>query len=140
MNSEYGWTVFVPGTPVAQPRHRVSARGGFARTYLPKKHPVHQYKARIAEHTEDWPVFVGPLNVFIELAFPMPQSWSYKKQAAMREAWHTQKPDVDNVAKAILDALKDRWKDDTQVVRLTVDKRWTDCEQGHTWLEILELT
>jgi Holliday junction resolvase RusA-like endonuclease len=70
----------------------------------------------------------------------MPQSWSYKKQAAMREAWHTQKPDVDNVAKAILDALKNRWRDDTQVARLTVDKRWTDCEQGHTWIEILELT
>ena len=130
----------IPGTPVAQPRHRVSSRGGFARVYLPKRHPVHQYKRRIAEATKHWPVFVGPVNVYIELAFPMPQSWSYKKQEAMREAWHTQKPDIDNVTKAILDALKDRWRDDTQVVRLTVDKRWTDCEQGHTWLEILELT
>ena len=110
------------------------------RVYIPKSHPVHEYKRRIAEYTDDWPVFVGPLNVVIELAFPMPQSWSYKKQAAMREAWHTQKPDIDNVVKAILDALKDRWRDDTQVARLTVDKRWTDCEQGHTWIEILELT
>ena len=101
---------------------------------------MHQYKARIAGYTEDWPVFAGPLNVVIVLAFPMPRSWSHKKQASMRDAWHTQKPDVDNVAKSILDALKDRWKDDTQVARLTVDKRWTDCEQGHTWLEIWELT
>ena len=52
----------IPGTPVEQPRNRVSARGGFARTYLPKKHPVHDYKRRIAEYTEDWPVFVGPLS------------------------------------------------------------------------------
>ncbi len=42
----------------AQPRHRVSARGGFARTYLPKKHPVHEYKRRIAEYTEDWQVYL----------------------------------------------------------------------------------
>ena len=139
MSSEKRW-IEIPGTPVAQPRHRVSTRGEQVRTYIPKKHPVHQYKALIAEYTKHWPVFVGPLNVVIELEFAMPQSWSYKKQAAMREAWHTQKPDIDNVTKAILDALKDRWKDDTQVVRLTVDKRWTDCEQGHTWLEILELT
>lgn len=139
MSSEKRW-IEIPGTPVAQPRHRVSARGGFARTYLPKKHPVHDYKRRIAEATKHWPVFVGPLNVVIALEFAMPQSWSRKKQEAMREAWHTQKPDIDNVVKAILDALKDRWKDDTQVVRLTVDKRWTDCEQGHTWLEILQLT
>ena len=139
MSSEKRW-IEIPGTPVAQPRHRASARGGFARTYLPKKHPVHEYKRRIAEYTKHWPVFVGPLNVVIALEFAMPQSWSRKKQEAMREAWHTQKPDIDNVVKAILDALKDRWKDDTQVVRLTVDKRWTDCEQGHTWLEILELT
>ena len=139
MSFEKHW-IEIPGTPVPQPRHSVSARGEFVRVYIPKSHPVHEYKRRIAEYTDDWPVFVGPLNVVIELAFPMPQSWSYKKQAAMREAWHTQKPDVDNVAKAILDALKDRWRDDTQVARLTVDKRWTDCKQGHTWLEILELT
>ena len=138
MSEVYG--VEIPGTPVAQPRHRVSARGGFARTYLPKKHPVHEYKRRIAEYTADWPVFVGPVNVFIEVAFPMPQSWSYKKQETMREAYHAQKPDADNIAKAILDALKARWKDDAQVARLSIDKRWTDCEQGHTWLEILELT
>ena len=138
MSEVYG--VEIPGTPVAQPRHRVSARGGFARTYLPKKHPVHEYKKRIAEYTADWPVFSGPVNVFIEVAFPMPQSWSYKKQEAMREAYHAQKPDADNVAKAILDALKAHWRDDAQVARLSIDKRWTDCEQGHTWLEILELT
>ena len=70
----------------------------------------------------------------------MPQSWSRKRQQTMREQWHTQKPDADNIAKAILDALKDHWKDDAQVARLSIDKRWTDCEQGHTWLEILELT
>ena len=138
MSEKYG--IEIPGNPVAQPRHRVSARGGFARTYLPKKHPVHEYKRRVAEYTQDWPVFAGPVNVFIEVAFPMPQSWSRKKLVAMREAFHAQKPDADNIAKAILDALKARWKDDAQVARLSIDKRWTDCEQGHTWLEILELT
>ena len=137
--SDYHW-IEIPGNPVAQPRHRVSSRGGFARAYIPKRHPVHEYKRRIAEATKHWPVFVGPLNVVIELEFAMPQSWSRKRQEAMRQTWHTQKPDIDNVVKAILDALKDRWQDDVQVARLTVDKRWTDCAQGITRLEILELS
>jgi len=41
-------TFVVPGEPVPQPRARVSTRGGFARAYVPRQHPVHAYREGIA--------------------------------------------------------------------------------------------
>lgn len=40
--------------------------------------------------------------------------------------FHTSKPDCDNLAKAVLDALSDlgAWEDDRQVIRLTVCKEY----------------
>jgi Holliday junction resolvase RusA-like endonuclease len=55
----------------------------------------------------------------------------YRSGGRLREEspkWHTAKPDVDNLAKAVLDALVDAqlFHDDAQVVRLMVTKRYTD--------------
>ena len=138
--SENNW-IEIPGTPVAQPRHRVSSRGGFARVYLPAKHPVHQYKRRITEATKHWPVFAGPVAVHIVAVFPLPKSWSKTKKAeALAGEWHEQKPDPDNVGKAILDALKDHWRDDSQVADMRLKKLWTNQTEGFTILEVWELT
>ena len=38
----------VPGQPVPQPRARVSTVGGFARAYVPKRHPIHAYREAVA--------------------------------------------------------------------------------------------
>jgi len=54
----------------------------------------------------------------------MPQSWTKSKRAQLEDMPHAQKPDADNVAKAVLDALCDHWKDDCQVFRLEVVKFW----------------
>jgi Holliday junction resolvase RusA-like endonuclease len=55
--------------------------------------------------------------------FPMPESWSKKKKEEMRGKPHRQKPDRDNVDKAILDSLFD---DDSGIASGTLDKRWDD--------------
>ncbi len=39
---------FVPGTPVPQPRARVTTRGKVARAYVPSGHPVHAWRQAIA--------------------------------------------------------------------------------------------
>ena len=134
--------IFVPGNPVAQPRHRVSARGGFARTYLPKGHPVHAYKKAVhdAAVAAGLPVFSGPVDVEIAAVFGLPKSWSKTKRDAMASTLHTQKPDADNIAKAVLDALSAFWTDDAQVSVLRVRKTWSMGWHPGTHIRIREAT
>lgn len=45
----------------------------------------------------------------------------------------TRKPDLDNLAKAVLDAITDTnlvWRDDSQVTQLALSKAWTSGESG----------
>jgi Holliday junction resolvase RusA-like endonuclease len=57
----------------------------------------------------------------------MPKSWSKKKKLEMRGKPHMQKPDLDNIAKAFIDALaKDVDWDDCEVYSLRAKKIWGD--------------
>jgi Holliday junction resolvase RusA-like endonuclease len=65
------------------------------------------------------PPRLGALSVRIEAGMPIPESWSKKKrQAALAgDLCHTGKPDFDNIAKIVGDALnKIVWKDDSQII------------------------
>lgn len=69
-----------------------------------------------------------PLEVVITAFFQIPKSASKKKAADMLAGriLPTKKPDADNIAKVICDALNGvAYHDDTQVVRLTVKKVYT---------------
>jgi Holliday junction resolvase RusA-like endonuclease len=118
-------TFTVPGNPVPQPRVRVSTRGGFARAYVPSKHPVHDYRtqlalaARLAGLTPTG----EPLDVVIDAVFERPKS-HLLKSGVKASAPKLPRPDVDNVAKAVLDSLQDVMGDDTMVARLVVEKSW----------------
>lgn len=90
------------------------------------------WKASIANHfAAAAPAGFEPMEGRVELALgfilPFPKSWpKYRKQSAltMRE-WHTQKPDADNLAKGVMDALNGvAWVDDGQVCGLGVTKVW----------------
>lgn len=54
---------------------------------------------------------------------PMPKSWPKRKRDAMRGQQHQQKPDKDNLEKAVLDAL---FGDDSCVWDGRVSKFWGD--------------
>ena len=118
-------TFSVPGDPVPQPRPRVSTAGGFARAYVPAKHPVHAYRqavaaaARAAGLTETG----EPLNVVIDAVFGRPKS-HMTKRGVKPTAPTLPRPDVDNIGKAVLDALQDVIGDDTNVSRLVVEKSY----------------
>lgn len=118
-------TFSVPGDPVPQPRPRVSTAGGFGRAYVPKQHPVHAYRqavaaaARAAGLTQTG----EPLNVVIDCVFERPKS-HLTKAGVKATAPRLPRPDVDNLGKAVLDALQDVMGDDTHVSRLVVEKSY----------------
>jgi Holliday junction resolvase RusA-like endonuclease len=119
-------TFTVAGDPVPQPRVRVSTRGGFARAYVPSKHPVHAYRAGVLRAAIDaglLPVS-EPIEVIIDAVFARPKS-HMNKRGVKPSAPALPRADVDNVAKSCLDSLKDLF-DDTHVRRLIVEKSWGD--------------
>jgi len=118
-------TFSVPGEPVPQPRPRVSTRGGFARAYVPAKHAVHAYRQALAAAAQDAGLSETgePLNVVINAVFERPKS-HMRKSGVRADAPRLPRPDVDNIAKAVLDALQDVMGDDTLVARLVVEKSY----------------
>ena len=130
----------VPGDPVAQPRHKIATRGGFAKAYIPKDHPIHGYKqavqlaARVAMGGRA-PVD-GPVLVTILFRFGRPKSHS---KAARIDDNHKQKPDLDNLTKAVLDALNGIcWADDSQVCQIRASKAWRTESQTIVIIDLPE--
>ena len=119
-------TFTVLGDPVPQPRARITTRGKFAHAYTPKKHAVHAYRAGVLRAAIDaglLPVS-EPIEVIIDAVFARPKS-HMTKRGVKASAPALPRADVDNVAKACLDSLKDLF-DDTNVRRLIVEKSWGD--------------
>ena len=119
-------TFSVPGDPVPQPRVRVSTRGGFARAYVPSKHPVHAYRAGVLRAAIEAGLLPlsEPIEVIVDAVFKRPKS-HLTKRGVKASAPALPRADVDNVAKSVLDSLKDLF-DDTNVRRLIVEKSWGD--------------
>lgn len=109
--------------------------------YTPKK--TREFETAIAERAGNLMVahkrkmLHGPLSVEIHAEFRKPKSWpKHKKQAAV---FHTQKPDADNLAKSICDALEGiAYADDSCVCFLRVEKRWAN-EHGSIHVRITPL-
>jgi Holliday junction resolvase RusA-like endonuclease len=84
--------------------------------------------ARIAEIARgDWPVMDTPMSLRVVAHHTIPVSWSKRKQmAALQGDLIPGKPDLDNVAKAVLDALNGViYADDKQVIKLVAEKRYS---------------
>lgn len=119
----------VPGQPQAKGRPRLSTRGGFARAYTPAKTVAYEGLIALSgqEAMAGRAPMDGPVSVAITATFQIPKSWSKRQRAAAETGHlaHTGKPDLDNIAKAVGDGLNGIvWADDSQVARLTMDKRY----------------
>jgi Holliday junction resolvase RusA-like endonuclease len=138
-------TLHVPAIPVAQPRQRHAKIAGFSRNYTPAKHPVNAYKATVRmawQQTErgGWQPG-GALEVWLVFVLPRPKTMCWKKRPTPR-AVHVKTPDVDNLTKSTLDALKGlAWNDDSQICMLKVGKFIAaGNEEPHVEILIREVT
>ena len=96
-------------------------RFGQGRTYESDKAKAYKDDLASAYRAQDGTRFEKgtPVAVFIHAFRPLPKD---RPKRVVSEPW-TVKPDADNVAKAVLDALNGvAWADDSQVVRVTVWK------------------
>ena len=79
-----------------------------------------------------------PLSVTILVFFAAPKNTSKKKKEVMLngEAFPVRKPDADNIAKIILDALNGTaYHDDAQIVQLSVRKQYAEKNSVEVILE-----
>lgn len=126
----------VPGKPVGKGRPRAAKRGAHITLYTPKTTATYESTVALAaSHAmAGRPPITGPAEVLMTLVLPVPKSWSKRKQAdaLAGQLMPTTKPDMDNVVKAVFDAVNGIvWTDDVQVVGLRVRKTYgaTPCVQ-----------
>ena len=131
LNLIVGFTV--DGVPVGKGRPKFARRGNFVTAYTPAKTKTYEEQvalvSRIAMKTENKTICSSAIRVNMEIFVPIPKSWSKIKRtrALNGEEYPTTKPDADNVAKGVLDALNGIvFEDDKQVVGLFIVKRYSD--------------
>lgn len=82
-----------------------------------------QYKLQ----NKGWKTLYGPVGIEIEIEVNVPSSARKKEKEDMKAGliYPTKKPDIDNVAKLVMDGLQGvAFNDDYQVVDLKVSKRY----------------
>lgn len=105
-------------TPVPKPR--MTQRDKWA-----KRPAVVRYYAFCDGLRELWGDEKVGEHVTITFALPMPKSWPKTRRASMTGHGHKQRPDIDNLLKAFLDAL---CEDDSHVWDVHATKIWADSE------------
>lgn len=119
--------------PIGKERPRASYRNGFATIYTPKKTKVYEklvadtFKKEFPNHE--------PINsecsVIITSYLKIPKSYSKKKKEEIlrKDSRPLSKPDIDNMAKSILDGLNGvAYSDDTLITDLWVGKKYAGTE------------
>ena len=124
----------VRGIPKAQPRVKAVSRGKFARVYTPwnadswKSLIMWSAREEISRHGPSWRPLSGPLAFMATFTLPRPKA-HYKANGTLKEKvpdYVETKPDIDNLVKALMDALVDVqvMDDDRTVAVLSVSKRY----------------
>ena len=110
--------IYLAITPVAKPRMT-------QRDKWMERPCVLRYRSYCDSLRANWPDMPFPESGYhVIFHLPMPQSWSKKKKEQMNGAPHQQRPDKDNLDKALLDAL---CKDDSYIYDGRVSKYWSDA-------------
>lgn len=119
---------FVSCKPIGQARPRVVSKGGRTWAFSPKNdfrkditNIAKRYVSNFAINGLKMPLEIG---LSLNAIFYMPRP----KSTSKTQKWHTKKPDLDNLAKAVLDGLTDAgiWLDDSQISQMSILKKYSD--------------
>lgn len=115
--------LIVPGKPVGKERPRFAKGRAYTASMTATYEELTRKLYKVNRKME------GTLKAEIVAYYPIPKSTSNKKRVAMlnNEIRPIVKPDLDNVAKIILDSLnKVAYADDSQIVTLSVGKFYSE--------------
>lgn len=123
----------VLGLPVGQGSKRV-VRGRVIDANATRLRPWRQAVSAAAwdaRHDAGTDTFTGPVEVRALFTFPRPKH-HYRAQGRLRDTapgWVAVRPDIDKLARALLDGLTGVLvRDDAQVARLVVEQRYAGAE------------
>jgi Holliday junction resolvase RusA-like endonuclease len=140
--------LWVPGSPYPAQRPRAMSRGKFTTMYMPQKHKDHERHIQTVWH-EQYPNGVhkpfedSPLCVWVTFYFQRPKSHFKGASDRLKDGYegsyvHTQKPDIDNLAKLATDALNGlAYHDDAQIYRMVLEKYWARYRDGDIGTKIV---
>ena len=121
-------------TILGEPKPKQSAKfakmGKFVKSYQPKKVVQNERNIRtqiISQLPKDFVPFKGALAMTVHYVFPPLKSMSKKvlKQVDEGTLYKTTRPDLDNLAKSLLDAMNGVvFIDDAQVVYMSLTKKY----------------
>lgn len=122
----------VPGKPQGKARARTvyNPKQKRSYSYTPDNTVLYEnlVKTRYLEVTDKKYENKEPLHIAITAFYEPPKSVSKKRMELMLAGYEKpcKKPDIDNIAKVILDALNDvAYHDDTQVISLCMQKKYS---------------
>ncbi len=125
--------ITIPGEPKGKGRPRFKKCGNFTKPYTPKETANYENYVKVcfwSKHPQgNAPLLAGEIEAEIKAYFSIPKNTSKKKRQLMLDGDinPTKKPDMDNIAKIILDSLNNiAYHDDSQIVRLVVEKKYSN--------------
>ena len=128
----------VPGKIIGKGRPRLNSYTG--QVYTPTR--TKDYENLIIQYFmlkyPRFKPFEGRVSVEITANFEVPKSTKKSDKALMLENKINplKKPDIDNIVKIILDAMNEcAFKDDTQITKLTVEKKYANEESIYVKIE-----
>ena len=129
----------IKGVPTAKGRPRLSKWGAYTPEATKMAERNLQAQAIMFKRPEK--PCVTPVSVEIEFYMPLPMSDSKRGRERKLSGleFPAKKPDIDNLAKLVLDALNGvYWHDDNQIVELNLRKKYSD--EPRTVVRIKEIT
>ena len=124
-------SLVILGKPVSQKRHRYSFRNGKVRNYDPSFTDKKKFKSKVLEFN---PNKIPKGNIILCITFYMPRPKNHYRTGKYSHLLkkdspklHIVKPDIDNLAKFVMDAMQGiLWDDDCYVCALEARKVYSD--------------